>query len=69
MFSKLTVDGEHGGEEWPLFDKENAKYLSIGSSSPVVAEKPFAEEYEFWNSLPLISGVKIAKEVYQKSEL
>jgi len=66
MFSTLTVDGE---KEWPLFDKDDTKYLLIGSSSPVVAEKPFAEEYDFWNSLPLLSGVKMSKEAYRKSEL
>jgi len=63
------VDGEQGGNEWPLFDKDNAVYLLIGSSSPVVAEKPFAEEYDFWNGLPLMSGAKISNGAHRKNEL
>lgn len=56
MFRKLIYD-KNGAAEWPLFDDKNMKYLLINSSTPVVSNKPFANEYAFWNSLPVLSSV------------
>lgn len=53
---KLIYD-TNGTKEWPLFDSKYTNYLLINSSTPVTSQKPFADEYQFWNSLPVLSNV------------
>lgn len=55
---KVTIDGTDNGKEWPLMDSKSTKYLLISSSKPVISNKPFMKEYEFWNGLPLLSAFK-----------
>jgi len=62
LFSKVTIDGTDNGNEWPLIDSTSLKYLLISSSKPVISKKPFMKEYEFWNSLPLLSAFKKSEE-------
>ncbi|KAL4097011.1 hypothetical protein QTP88_021854 [Uroleucon formosanum] len=53
----VTIDGNANGEKWPTFDTEKYKYVYINTSTPSIQEGPFVDEYMFWNSLPLLSGV------------
>ncbi|VVC41617.1 Carboxylesterase type B, conserved site,Carboxylesterase, type B,Carboxylesterase type B [Cinara cedri] len=54
-FAEVTIDGTSTGNIWPVYDKKDMKYLLIKSPTPVLAEKPFEDEYNFWSSLPLMS--------------
>lgn len=43
------------------------KYLLIKSATPILSEKPFVDEYNFWSGLPLTSNIKSRK--HSKTEL
>lgn len=47
-----TVNAKVSGDDWPLFDAKNQKYLLINTNSAIIDEKPFADEYTFWKDLP-----------------
>jgi len=56
-FSSVTIDGKVNGEKWPTFDTEKYEFVLINTSIPLIKERPYVDEYEFWNSLPLLSGL------------
>lgn len=68
FFSKLTVDGKSTGNAWPRYNKKEMKYLLINSSTPVLSERPFMDEYNFWSGLPLMSSVNYSR-VHYRTEL
>ncbi|XP_022165706.1 esterase FE4-like [Myzus persicae] len=53
----ITTDGKVNGEKWPTFDTEKYEFVYINSSIPSIKKNPYVDEYEFWNSLPLLSGL------------
>jgi len=57
LFSVLTIDGTNKGEKWPTFNTNKYEFVLINSSRPIICERPYVEEYEFWNDLPLLSGL------------
>lgn len=67
IFSKLTIDGTSTGNLWPRYNEKDMKYLLIKSVTPVLSEKPFMDEYNFWSGLPLTSSIKSRK--HSKTEL
>lgn len=70
FFSKFSIDGTSTGTIWPrLTKKDKMKYLLIKSAHPTLSENPFADEYNFWNGLPLTSNVKIPQLIQSKTEL
>jgi len=56
-FSSITIDGTKNGEKWPTFDTKKYEYVLINTSIPLIKERPNVDEYEFWKSLPLLSGL------------
>lgn len=69
VFSKLTTDGKSTGTTWPRYNKkDNMKYLLIKSSTPILSERPFMDEYNFWSGLPLTPFVNNSRE-YSRIEL
>ncbi|KAL5242170.1 hypothetical protein ACI65C_009580 [Semiaphis heraclei] len=62
---KLTVDGKSTGNAWPRYNKKDMKYLLINSSTPVLSERPFMDEYNFWSGLPLMSSVNYSRAHYR----
>jgi len=54
----MTIDGKVNGDKWPKFDTKKYEFVLINTSIPLIKEKPYVDEYEFWNSLPLLSGLK-----------
>jgi len=67
-FSTITIDGTKKGEKWPEFNTGKCEYVLINTSIPLIKEKPYVDEYEFWNSLPLLSGLNEAR-ASDKTEL
>jgi len=67
-FSSITIDGTKKGKKWPKFNTKKYEFVLINTSIPVIKERPYVDEYEFWNSLPLFSGVNEARASY-KTEL
>ncbi|KAL4097018.1 hypothetical protein QTP88_021860 [Uroleucon formosanum] len=53
-----TTDGTDNGEPFPKFNTQKYEYVLINSSKPIISEKPYVDEYTFWNSLPLLSGLQ-----------
>lgn len=68
FYSRITIDGTSTGTIWPKFSKKDMKYLLIKSAEPTLSEKPFIDEYNFWNRLPLTSNVNV-KDLKSKLEL
>ncbi|VVC43776.1 Carboxylesterase type B, conserved site,Carboxylesterase, type B,Carboxylesterase type B [Cinara cedri] len=58
---KPTINGTKEGQKWPTFDTTSYKYILINSSNPVISERPYVDEYEFWRDLPLFSGISYHK--------
>ncbi|XP_060877024.1 esterase FE4-like isoform X2 [Metopolophium dirhodum] len=52
-----TIDGTDKGEPFPKFNTQKYEFVLINSSNPITSEKPYVDEYTFWNSLPLLSGL------------
>jgi len=61
LFSSITIDGTKKGEKWPKFNTKKYEYVLINTSIPLIKERPNVDEYEFWNSLPLLSGLNEAR--------
>lgn len=55
IFSSLTIDGQNSGTKWPLFNINDMEYVLINSSNPIISKKPYLDEFEFWDCLPLLS--------------
>jgi len=53
----MTIDGSKKGKRWPKFKKKKYEFVLINTSIPLIKEGPYVDEYEFWNSLPLLSGL------------
>lgn len=53
----MTIDGSKNGIIWPEFNTEKYEYVFINTSIPVIKQKPYNDEYEFWDNLPLLSGL------------
>jgi len=53
----MTIDGLKKGKKWPKFKKKKYEFVLINTSIPLIKEGPYVDEYEFWNSLPLLSGL------------
>jgi len=53
----VTIDGKANGKKWPTFDTEKYEYVLINTSIPEIKERPYVDEFQFWNSLPLFSGI------------
>jgi len=64
----MTIDGTKKGEKWPKFNTKKYEYVLINTSIPLIKQKPYVDEYEFWNSLPLLSGLKESR-ASEKTEL
>lgn len=56
-YSKFTIDGTSKGDIWPRYDKKDMNYLLIQSATPIVSKRPYMDEYEFWNGLPLMANI------------
>ncbi|CAI6344926.1 unnamed protein product [Macrosiphum euphorbiae] len=64
----ITIDGTKKGKKWPKFNTKKYEFVLINTSIPLIKERPYVDEYEFWNSLPLLSGLNEARASY-KTEL
>lgn len=64
----MSIDGTKNGEKWPKFKTNKYKYVWINTSIPEIKERPYVDEYEFWESLPLLSGLNEAR-CQNKTEL
>ncbi|XP_022165688.1 esterase FE4-like [Myzus persicae] len=64
----ITIDGTKKGEKWPKFNTKKYAFVLINTSIPLIKEKPYVDEYEFWNNLPLLSGLNKAQ-ASDKTEL
>jgi len=56
-FRNITIDGEVNGKKWPTFDTDKYEFVYINSSTPSIKENPYVNEYGFFNSSPLFSGL------------
>lgn len=65
----ITIDGSKKGEKWPKFTTKKYEYVFINTSIPVIKQRPYNDEYEFWNNLPLLSGLNNKAQRSEKNEL
>ncbi|KAL5242172.1 hypothetical protein ACI65C_009582 [Semiaphis heraclei] len=54
----LTIDGTDKEKPYPKFTTEKYEFVLINSCKPITSERPYVDEYLFWNSLPLLSGLQ-----------